>query len=60
MAACAFLNAAEFCKFPENDRLQYAMASPHKDYRLLTPKNGEPVWLDGRQQRFTPWWEGIP
>ena len=35
------------------------MASPHKDYRLRTPKNGEPVWLDGRQQRLTSWWKGI-
>lgn len=34
-------------------------ASRDKSFRLLTPKIGEPVWLDGRQQRFTRWWEGV-
>jgi len=59
LAACVFLNAAEFCKLPENDWSQYAMGSLQQNPRLLTPKNGEPVRLDGKPQRFTPWREGI-
>ena len=29
-----------------------------KAFPLLTPKIGEPVCLDGREQVFTHWWEG--
>lgn len=34
-------------------------ASRDKNFRLITPKIGEPVWLDGRQQQFTRWWEEV-
>lgn len=34
-------------------------AAKDKDFRLLTPKIGEPVWIDGTQQKFTRWWEGV-
>jgi hypothetical protein len=33
-------------------------ASREKSYRLLTPMFGEPVWLDGKEQAFSRWWEG--
>ena len=36
-----------------------AQASKAANIRLLTPKIGEPVWLDGREHKFTPWWEGL-
>jgi L-ascorbate metabolism protein UlaG (beta-lactamase superfamily) len=39
--------------------IRVAQASKDKSYRLLTPKIGEPVWLDDPKQRFTHWWEGI-
>lgn len=26
---------------------------------LLTPKIGEPVWFENKQQAFTPWWRGV-
>jgi L-ascorbate metabolism protein UlaG (beta-lactamase superfamily) len=34
-------------------------AAKDKPFRLLTPKIGEPVWLDGTEQSFTRWWEGL-
>lgn len=34
-------------------------ASKGKNYRLLTPRIGEPVRLDDSQQAFTHWWRGI-
>ena len=34
-------------------------ASKDRSYRLLTPKIGEPVWLDVAEQNFTHWWEGV-
>ena len=34
-------------------------ASKGKNYRLLTPRIGEPVMLDEPQQAFTHWWKGI-
>ena len=34
-------------------------ASRGKDFRLLTPKIGEPVRLDGGPQQFARWWEGV-
>lgn len=34
-------------------------ASEGKPFRLLTPRIGEAVRLDGTQQEFTRWWEGI-
>ncbi len=33
-------------------------AAKDKTFPLLTPKIGEPVWLDGRKQTFSLWWEG--
>jgi L-ascorbate metabolism protein UlaG (beta-lactamase superfamily) len=39
--------------------LRTVAASRDKSFRLLTPKIGEPVWLDDRQQRFARWWEGV-
>lgn len=32
-------------------------AAGAKAFRLLTPKIGEPVWLDGRKNSFDKWWE---
>ena len=34
-------------------------ASKEKPFRLLTPKIGEPIWLDGTEQHFTNWWEKV-
>jgi L-ascorbate metabolism protein UlaG (beta-lactamase superfamily) len=34
-------------------------ASRGKNYRLLTPRIGEPVHLDDPRQAFTHWWKGI-
>ncbi len=34
-------------------------ASKDKRFRLLTPRIGEAVWLDGSEQIFSPWWEGV-
>jgi len=28
-----------------------------KEYRLLTPVQGEPVWVANRDQQFRAWWE---
>ena len=39
--------------------VRVAQASTGKPFRLLTPKIGEPVWFDGTEQTFTPWWEGV-
>ncbi len=33
-------------------------AAKDKDFRLLTPRIGEPVWIDGAAQDFIRWWEG--
>ena len=42
-----------------DDPLQRIVAASHgKAYRLLTPMIGEPVYLDGREQVFSHWWEG--
>lgn len=32
-------------------------ASEARDYRLVTPIIGEPIWLDDSEQRFSAWWE---
>ncbi|RJG01297.1 MBL fold metallo-hydrolase [Noviherbaspirillum sedimenti] len=34
-------------------------ASEGKRPKLLTPKIGEPLYLDGHTQQFSKWWEGI-
>lgn len=34
-----------------------AAASEGKRYRLLTPMNGEPIYLANEQQRFVRWWQ---
>lgn len=34
-------------------------AGKGKDFRLLTPKIGEPVRLEGRERPFSPWWEAV-
>jgi L-ascorbate metabolism protein UlaG (beta-lactamase superfamily) len=36
-----------------------ATASLERPYRLLTPKIGEVVYLDDREQTFPHWWEGM-
>lgn len=36
---------------------QLAKASEDKNYRLLTPVQGEPVWVANREQQFHAWWE---
>lgn len=36
---------------------QLAKASTGKNYRLLTPVQGEPVWVANREQQFHAWWE---
>ena len=46
-------------KHPWDEPLQrVTAASRNKDYRLLTPKIGEPVELANEQQVFSTWWEG--
>lgn len=34
-------------------------ASQGRSYVLWTPEIGRPIYLDGRAQTFTPWWETI-
>lgn len=34
-----------------------ALASEGKPYRLLTPVQGEPVWVANQDQQFRVWWE---
>ncbi|WP_416465519.1 MBL fold metallo-hydrolase [Pseudomonas sp. LFS044] len=34
-------------------------ASQGRTYALWTPEIGQPAYLDGRTQTFTPWWEGL-
>jgi L-ascorbate metabolism protein UlaG (beta-lactamase superfamily) len=34
-----------------------AQASADKDFRLLTPKQGEPVLVNDNAQQFSAWWE---
>jgi L-ascorbate metabolism protein UlaG (beta-lactamase superfamily) len=36
-----------------------AAASEGKQYRLLTPRIGEPVYLEDGNQRFSRWWESV-
>lgn len=35
------------------------VASQDRDYALWTPPIGSPVYLDGLEQTFRPWWESI-
>jgi L-ascorbate metabolism protein UlaG (beta-lactamase superfamily) len=34
------------------------VASRNRGYELMTPKIGEPIYLDGKQQKFPSWWQG--
>jgi hypothetical protein len=34
-------------------------ASKNKKFRLVTPKTGEPLRLDGMGQAFDSWWEDV-
>ena len=34
-------------------------ASKNKKFRLVTPKTGEPLRLDGVGQAFDSWWEDV-
>lgn len=36
-----------------------AAASRRRSYTLWTPEIGQPAYLDGRPQEFSPWWEGV-
>lgn len=36
-----------------------AAASRQRDYALWTPMIGDPVFLDGRPQAFSSWWEAV-
>ena len=36
-----------------------ANASKNAPLTLLTPKIGQPVWLDGQVHQFSHWWENI-
>jgi len=36
-----------------------SVASQNYDYQLWTPQIGEPLYLDGREQHFTAWWENV-
>lgn len=36
---------------------QLTLASADKPYRLLTPVQGEPVWVANHDQQFQAWWE---
>jgi L-ascorbate metabolism protein UlaG (beta-lactamase superfamily) len=35
------------------------VASQGRDYALWTPEIGRPIFLDGRTQEFTRWWEAV-
>jgi len=35
-------------------------ASRERNYQLWTPQIGEPLYLDGREQSFSAWWESVP
>lgn len=37
--------------------IRAAQAVKNTSFPMLTPRIGEPVWLDGREQAFTRWWE---
>lgn len=39
--------------------IRMAKASAGKDFRLLTPKIGDAVFLDDANQSFGPWWEEL-
>ena len=34
-------------------------ASRKRNYALWTPEIGRPMYLDGRTQKFSPWWEDV-
>jgi len=36
-----------------------SLASQNYDYQLWTPQIGEILYLDGREQHFTAWWENV-
>lgn len=36
-----------------------ASASQGRAYALWTPEIGRPIYLDGRTQQFTPWWQTV-
>jgi len=35
-------------------------ASQGRNYQLWTPQIGQPLYLDGREQSFSAWWESVP
>jgi len=35
------------------------VASQKYDYQLWTPQIGQAIYLDGREQHFSPWWEKV-
>lgn len=35
------------------------LASRGRGYALWTPEIGRTVYLDGRAQEFSPWWEAV-
>ena len=39
--------------------VKLSATSGDKPFRLLTPRIGEVVYLDGREQQFGPWWESV-
>ncbi|MCL2122714.1 MAG: MBL fold metallo-hydrolase [Desulfovibrionaceae bacterium] len=39
--------------------LRVTEASRDMPFQLLTPKIGEPVWLDDAERRFAHWWENV-
>jgi len=39
--------------------MRVAEASKNKKFRLVTPKIGEPLRLDGVGQAFDSWWEDV-
>jgi L-ascorbate metabolism protein UlaG (beta-lactamase superfamily) len=39
--------------------LRVVKASRDMPFQLVTPKIGEPLWLDDTEQRFTRWWETV-
>ncbi|MCL1864674.1 MAG: MBL fold metallo-hydrolase [Spirochaetes bacterium] len=46
------------CRHPWYDPyVRITSASKDKNFRLLTPKIGEVIYLDDLNQSFTPWWQ---
>jgi hypothetical protein len=39
--------------------IRVAQASRDATFQLLTPKIGDPVWLDGKEHSFTHWWQTV-